>query len=331
MTAKWPRSRRKPTGVSGPPAKRGCSARGRRSACVLLCVVCVLVVCAGATYANGSARRARSAQSTGPMCCFLLTINLYEQVDSTYPAKSGNTPGQEGQYHYVMDGTASGLATLTPSRGARQVVYSTKGGVAEGFMNEDNKVTYEGQPFGCPSGNPQGLVKTIDFRRTRDMGPSYQPPPSLLDKVGNMDFGRPFDNLGPVCNSEFLDAANATDNALHRSDPQERLLTSFMGGPIHADSGLTVHGLLKGDHELKIDCYQQASVVDSLGRSYYTGVVIMIDIVHHSPDDEKHVLGTLKHLIGTYSPNDNPAESMLDKYDGSPGHTHDNGCTGSSA
>ena len=80
-------------------------------------------------------------------------------------------------------------------------------------------------------------------------------------------------------------------------------------------SGLTVGGLLKGGHELDIDCFQEASDTESGGYKFSAGVVIIITIVHHSPDEMKKLQDMFEGLIGKEPPA-NPAILMFRKANG---------------
>jgi hypothetical protein len=157
-----------------------------------------------------------------------------------------------------------------------------------------------------------------------------------------MDFGRPFDNLGPDC-LEFGTIEKASyDTLVGRGyDSNNRLLTNFAGGPIYTSSalfggGLTVGGLLKGGHELDIDCFQEASDTESGGYKFSAGVVIIITIVHHSPDEMKNLQHMLEGLIGKEAPA-NPAILMFAKanggraYGGVQPHTYRAGCGGTTS
>ncbi len=298
----------------------------------LLCTAWVLMAGTGSAFASGPQPTARPVPATDSACCYLLTISVYETAQGDYPRSSRTNPSPTGWYRFVMDGEGEGLAKLEPADGARQIVYSSLAGVAEGFVGEDNQVTLSGQPYGCPATHPRGPNTAFAFGPTGagELAPWYQPPPSLTDPVANMDFGRPLDNLGPAC-IEFGTVEQATYDALTARYPNARLLENFAGGPIYAYSGLTVAGLLKGGHELDIECYQQASGTNSSGYSFDSKLAIVIEIVHYSPDDENNLIHRLRSLMGTRVSASDDAAFQRYKYDGKPGHTHPNGCAGTTS
>jgi hypothetical protein len=85
------------------------------------------------------------------------------------------------------------------------------------------------------------------------------------------------------------------------------------GGPICDPGANPTKALLKGEHQVRITCTEEASGSD--GSALYQGhanVAIVINIVHVSPDDRKHQMKTLKGEIGKNAPlNSNPAEDAI--------------------
>jgi hypothetical protein len=127
-----------------------------------------------------------------------------------------------------------------------------------------------------------------------------------------MDFGAPFDDDSLASRCSFAGTAEmASYNLLRAKDPQARFLTSLQGGPIFG-SGLSVRGLLRGEHEKNITCVQQAA--GKVEESAFTSrVAIVISIVHHSPDDRKRLIHQLRGYVGKMAPEDNAAERLVGK------------------
>jgi len=222
---------------------------------------------------------------------------------------SGGVPNPAGSYYYNLKGTAYGLATLRPSDGGNGVV-STLGGVAAGSAEEKSTIVFEGEPFGCPSDNPKGRSKRFAFSRPVGQAPEYWAPPGHGDFVGMMTFGSPLGGAGPlspVCNWAGQVEMSAY-NLLRGKDPQARFLEALQDGPIFG-SGLSVGGLLKGEHEKKITCFQQAYSASEPKFTSRAGIVI--DIVHHSPDDRKRLIHKLRGYLGKLAPEENPGEQLV--------------------
>lgn len=291
----------------------------------------VLLLCAGTAagveHANAPSDRTRATAASGGMCCFTLSIFADEELVARY-----NSPSKtafKGDYTYGLQGTAYGLARLYPSLGATQGVHSTEGGVAQGFANESSRVTFQGEPFGCLSSEPNGMFesKKVAFRRAETGAPEYDPPTGHGDIVATMGFGRPFGGGGPfdsVC-TWANDVENETYNVLRAGSPQARFLTALQDGPIFG-SGLSVGGLLEGQHQQDITCFQEASATNP-PNEFFSKVVIVIDIVHYSPDDRKRLLRKLKSYIGHDPPSTNAAGELANKYEKT---NHANGCSSTS-
>jgi hypothetical protein len=282
---------------------------------VWLCMVCVLLAYTGSAAAtahtNASSAGARAASSSEAICCFTLSIYVEEDLSLVIPpSTSGGVVNPAGSYRYILRGTAYGLATLRPSDGGTQGVVSTVGGVAAGRVEEKNDIVFEGGQFGCPSENDKERDYSLAFRRTVSGDPEYRPPPGHGDNVGIMGFGDPFGGSGPfspVCNWAGQVEMSAF-NLLRAKDPQARFLEALQDGPI-IGSGLSVRGLLKGEHEKKIMCFQ---VAYHTGEPEFTSRVgIVIDIVHHSPDDRKRLIHKLRGYLGKMAPPDNPGERVV--------------------
>jgi hypothetical protein len=248
------------------------------------------------------------------MCCFKLSIWDEELVQGSYsdPSKTGQNP--LGDYSYDVRGTAYGLAVLEPPSSGVSNLLSTYGGVAAGETYEYNDVMFDGnRSFGCPDSNSLAHVNYDGrFRRADDDTPGYDPPHG---GGGVFDFGHPFDNWDPRCN-EFSDGAQMVERVLGGECGEPELLSTPGdpgGGPICDPGANPTKALLKGEHQVRITCTEEASGSD--GSALYQGhanVAIVINIVHVSPDDRKHQMKTLKGEIGKNAPlNSNPAEDAI--------------------
>lgn len=279
------------------------------------CAVCVLLVCAGSAAAtahtNAPDARARAAASGEPLCCFTLSIYAEEDLSLVIPPSmgSGGVANPAGSYSYTLRGTAYGLGTLRSDSGNRGVV-STQGGVAAGSVDEKSSIVFEGEPFGCPSDNPKGRSYRVAFSRPVGQAPEYWAPPGHGDFVAGMSFGSPLGGAGPlspVCNWAGQVEMSAY-NLLRGKDPQARFLQALQNGPIFGN-GLSIAGLLKGEHEKKITCFQQAYSASE--PQFASRIAIVIDIVHHSADDRKRLIHTLRGYLGKLAAEDNSAEQVV--------------------
>jgi len=308
-----------PRHVTGVPRSGPISAsrRRRRLAAVLLCAACMLLASAAAATARTHAPRARvrATAASEPMCCFTLNISADEELVAKYNSASSTNP--QGEYTYILEGTADGLATLIPSDGPDQAVFSTEGGVAAGFGDELNHVKFEGEPFGCPPNKPTGVFENLDFRRTAHDDPVY-------GRTG-FEFGPPFGPGGRLvaeCNWGS-ETTRETGSLLSSHGYTAMFLNGLSEGPA-SGSAFTVGGLLKGEHEKNITCFQEGeATLPYPPRIWSSTVAVTVSIVHYSRDDRKRLLRRLRSYIGRPQPQ--AAASKLARKDEETHHP--NGCT----